>query len=374
MRLHDWSMSALRTRPRCLGMPFLAFIAVSVLGWAWSSESASGSPPKRQKDRPRASAAGQAGDSEVHLLPVQGRIYMLTGAGANISVQVGDDGILLVDTGLKQMSEKVLAAVRTLSDEPIRYIINTTIDADHTGGNQAIAKAGSTIAGGNVLGDIGTSAREGAAVISFQTILDRMSAPNTRDTAPQGAWPTDTYGAAQKNLFVNDEAVQIMHQPAAHTDGDSIVFFRRSDVVSTGDVFTTTGYPVIDLERGGTIQGVVEALNVLLYRITVSGPKQEGGTLIIPGHGRLCDQADLVVYQEMVTIIRDRIQDMVQKGMTLEQVKAARPTNDYDPVYGQTAGPWTTDMFVEAAYKSLVSRKGSAQSESASSLISRKHE
>jgi len=303
-----------------------------------------------------------AEDSQIHVLPVQGRVYMLVGAGANITVQVGDDGILLVDTGAAQMSDRVLAAIRTISDKPIRYIVNTSIDADHTGGNQAIAKAGSTIAGGNVLGDIGESATQGAAIISFQTILDRMSAPKSADAAPQAAWPTDTYESAQKNLFINDEAVQIMHEPAAHTDGDSIVFFRRSDVVSTGDIFSTTGYPVIDLARGGSIEGIVSGLNVLLYRITVSGPKEEGGTLIIPGHGRLCDQADLVVYQEMVTIIRDRVQDMIKKGMTLEQVKAAKPTSDYDPVYGATTGPWTTDMFVEAVYNSLAARKEPARS------------
>jgi cyclase len=330
--------------------------------------------PDRDASAKLTHAAGPAEDSEVHILPVQGRVYMLVGAGANITVQVGDDGVLLVDTGLQPMSEKVLSAIRSLSDKPIRYIIDTTVDVDHTGGNQAIAKAGSTIAGGNVLGDIGASATQGAAVISFQTILDRMSASNTKDAAPQGAWPTDTYGGAQKNLFINDEAVQIMHEPAAHTDGDSIVFFRRSDVVSTGDVFSTTGYPMIDLERGGTIQGVVEALNVLLYRITVSGPKQEGGTLIVPGHGRLSDQADLVVYQEMVTIIRDRIQDMIGKGMTLDQVKAAKPTSDYDPVYGVTAGPWTTDRFIEAAYKSLAAPKSAAQSGSASSACLKNHE
>jgi cyclase len=318
-----------------------------------------------------ASAVGSAafghqnGSDLTHVLPVQGRVYMLVGAGANITMQVGDDGILLVDTGIAQMSDRVIGAIRTVSDKPIRYIINTSIDADHTGGNQAIAQAGSTIAGGNVLGDIGESATRGAAIISFQTILDRMSASKGPDNAPQDAWPTDTYTLPQKDLFVNDEAVRILHQPAAHTDGDSIVFFRRSDVVSTGDVFSTTGYPVIDLPRGGSIQGIVDALNVLLYRVTVSGPKEEGGTLIIPGHGRLCDQADLVVYQEMVTIIRDRVQDMIKKGMTLDEVKAARPTSDYDPVYGAPTGPWTTDMFVEAVYKSLAAEKGAAPSASA---------
>jgi len=286
---------------------------------------------------------------------------MLVGAGANVAVQVGDDGVLLVDTGTAQMSDKVVVAVRTLSDKPIRYIIDTSIDADHSGGNQAIAKMGSTIAGGNVLGDIGESATQGAAIISFQSILDRMTASGSKDSAPQAAWPTDTYALPQKNLFVNDEAVQIMHEPAAHTDGDSIVFFRRSDVVATGEIFSTTGYPVIDLDRGGSINGIVDALIVLLYQVTVSGPKQENGTLIIPGHGRICDQADLVVYQEMITIIRDRIQDMINKGMTLDQVKAAKPTSDYDPIYGATSGSWTTDMFVEAVYKSLSAKKGAAQ-------------
>jgi cyclase len=302
-----------------------------------------------------------AAESEVHVLPVQGHVYMLVGAGSNVAVQVGDDGVLLVDTGIAQMSAKIVAAVRTLSDKPIRYIIDTSIDADHSGGNQAVAKMGSTIAGGNVLGDIGESATQGAAIISFQSILDRMSASRSKDSAPQAAWPTDTYALPQKNLFVNDEAVQIMHEPAAHTDGDSIVFFRRSDVVATGEIFSTTGYPVIDLDRGGSINGIVDALNVLLYQVTVSGPKQENGTLIIPGHGRICDQADLVVYQEMITIIRDRIQDMINKGMTLDQVKAAKPTSDYDPIYGATSGSWTTDMFVAAVYKSLATKKGAAQ-------------
>ena len=278
---------------------------------------------------------------------------MLVGAGANITVQVGGDGVLLVDTGEGQMSDEVVTAIRSISDQPIRYIITTEIDADHSGGNQSIAKTGSTIAGGNVLGDIGESATQGASIIAFQTILDRMSASGSRDSRPQGAWPTDTYATSEKALFINDEAIKIIHPAAAHTDGDSIVFFRRSDVVSTGDVFTMASYPVIDLQRGGSIQGIIDSLNLLLYQITVSGPKQEGGTLIIPGHGRLCDQADLVVYQEMVTIIRDRVQDMIKKGMTVDQVKAAKPTSDYDPLYGTATGPWTTDMFVEAVYKSL---------------------
>ncbi len=287
--------------------------------------------------------------AEVNILPVQGNVYMLVGAGGNITAQVGDDGVLLVDTGVAGMSDKVLAAVRSLSDKPIRYIINTHVHADHTGGNEAISKAGSTIAGGNVVGDIGASASNQAKVIAFQSVLDRMSG---KDAAPQGAWPTDTFTTPERILFFNGEGIRMIHEPAAHTDGDTMVFFRRSDVISTGDIFVTNRYPIVDMERGGNIQGVIAGLNRIID-IAIPADLQEGGTLVIPGHGRLCDVADVVFYQEMVTIIRDRVQDMINRGMTLEQVKAAKPTMDYDGRYGSDTGRWTTDMFVEAVYKSL---------------------
>jgi len=304
---------------------------------------------------PNAQESGNRADEAIHILPVQGNIYMLVGAGANITVQVGETGVLLVDTGLADMSDQVLATIRTLSDKPIRFIIDTTDDPDHIGGNEKIAKAGSTITGGNVVGDIGASAGNTAAIIAFQTILDRMSAVTGKQpAAPQGAWPTDAYETSQKSFWFNGDSIRVFHQPG-HTDADSIAYFRREDVISSGDIFRTDSYPVIDLARGGSIQGIITGLNHLLD-LTVPADvksKDEGGTMVIPGHGRLCDQADVVVYQEMVTIIRDRIQDMVTKGMTLEQVKAARPTRDYDPLYGTDTGPWTTDMFVEAVYRSL---------------------
>lgn len=291
--------------------------------------------------------------AEIQVFPVQGNVYMLVGAVGNITIQVGDDGILLVDTGVAGMSDKVLAAIRRVSDKPIRYIINTHVHADHTGGNEAIAKAGRTIAGGNVVGDIGASAGNQATVIAFQTVLERMSAPTGQQApTPQGAWPTDTYTTREKKLYFNGEAVEIIHEPAAHTDGDSIVFFHKSDVISVGDLFRTNGYPIIDLQRGGSIQGLIDALNHII-RLTTVVAMQEGGTMVIPGHGRICDQADVKFYQEMVTIIRDRIQDMIKKGMTLEQVEAAQPTRDYDPRYGSDTGIWTTKLFVEAVYKSL---------------------
>ena len=296
-------------------------------------------------------------DAEIHVLPVQGNVYMLVGAGGNITVQAGDDGVLLVDAGLAGTSDKVYAAIQSISSKPIRYIIDTHVHADHVGGNEALAKLGNTIAGGNVVGDIGASAGNQATVLAAQEVLDRMSTANGQQPAmPQGAWPTETYTTPERKLYFNNEGVLMIHVPAAHTDGDTIVFFRRSDVISTGDIFVTTGYPIVDLARGGNIQGVIDGLNRII-ELAIPADEQEGGTMIIPGHGRLCDVADVVFYQEMVTIIRDRVQDMVNKGMTLEQVKAAKPTLDYDPRYGKSTGFWTTDMFVEAVYKSLSPKK-----------------
>ncbi len=272
-------------------------------------------------------------------------------------MQVGTEGVLVVDTMYAGLSGKVIAAVRTVSDKPIRYIINTHVHGDHIGGDEKIAKAGSTITGGNVVGDIGKSTGEGATVIATQQVLDRMSSKDGETpAAPSAGWPTDTYITDEKDLFFNGKAIQILHQPNAHTDGDSLVFFRRSDVVSTGDIFVTTSYPIIDLDRGGSYQGVLDGLNHIID-ITIPADKQEGGTYVIPGHGRLCDEAGVVEYRDMMTILRDRFRDMIKRGMTLEQVKATHPTSDYDPLYGSYKGFWTTDKFIEAAYKSLKAGK-----------------
>ena len=297
----------------------------------------------------------QAPPAELHTRHVQGNVYMIVGAGGNVTAQVGQDGVLLADSGLAQNADRLLAEVRKLSKLPIRYLINTHVHADHVGGNEKVFAAGATITGGNVTGDIG-DAGVGATIIGFESVLSRMAAAKGAEATPAKAWPSDTYFTKEKKLFVNGEAILIQHIPAAHTDGDSLVFFRRSDVISMGDLYVTTSFPIVDLARGGNIQGILDAMNRAID-IMVPADKQEGGTYVIPGHGRVADQADLVEYRDMVTIIRDRIQDGVKKSLTLEQVKATQPTLDYDGVYSKPGGFWSADQFIEAVYKSLSAKK-----------------
>jgi glyoxylase-like metal-dependent hydrolase (beta-lactamase superfamily II) len=291
-------------------------------------------------------------NGELDVLRVQGNVYVIAGAGGNIAVQIGDLGVVVVDTGLAQNTDKVLAAIRKLSDKPIQYVINTHFHPDHIGGNEAIRRAGVTITGANVAGDI-NDATQGAQVIAHLNVLNRVSAPTGKQaTMPESAWPTETYVSGQKELFFNEEPIAIIYQPKAHTDGDSLVYFRRSDVVATGDIFVTTSYPYIDLENGGGIQGEIDALNNILD-ITIPKHDEEGGTYVIPGHGRVCDEYDVLEYRDMVTIIRDRVQAAIRKGMTLDQVRKAGFTKDYDSRYSAKSGFGTADNFITAVYKSL---------------------
>ncbi len=298
--------------------------------------------------------SAQQGQRELETLKVQGNVYMIANAGGNVVVQVGADGVLVIDTGLEPNVDKLLATIKKIGgDKPIRYVINTHVHADHSGGNAKVKAAGQAIIAGNVSLDVGGDRATGATLIAHENVLNRMSAPTGRQPPmPSSAWPTDTFFTDEDDLFFNDEAVQLLAQPTAHTDGDIMAFFRASDVVATGDVFVTTSYPVVDLQNGGSINGIIAALNRIID-ITVPRDKQEGGTMVVPGHGRICDEADVVEYRDMVTIIRDRVQKMTKDGMTLDAVKAARPTRDYDGRYGAATGFWTTDMFVEAVYRSL---------------------
>lgn len=294
-----------------------------------------------------AQARAQNGD-EIATWQVRDNIFMLVGSGGNTTVQIGDDGILIVDTKVENAGEPLLAAIRELSDKPIRYIINTHAHGDHIGGNAVLGPAGATISGGNVAGAI-RDAGQGAAIVAHENVLLSMTRQDPQP--PFAGWPTSTFYVKQKDLYFNGEPIEILHQPAAHTDGDSLVFFRRSDVISAGDVYNTTAFPIILEGDGGSIDGVIDALNEII-RLTVPRDKQEGGTMVIPGHGRLTDEADVVEYRDMVTIIRDRVQAMVDVGLSLDQIQAARPTRDYDGRYG-TDARWTPEQFVAAVYRTL---------------------
>jgi len=293
-------------------------------------------------------------NAEVHTLKVQGNVYMIVGPGGNTAVQIGDSGALVVDTQYEEVSDKIVAEIRKLTSKPIRYVVNTSADMDHTDGNAKISRAGAPVIGGN-LGAVALD--NGATIVAHENVLRAMSegGEGKADTNADKL-PTTTFFQGQKEIFFNEEPVIVMFEPAAHTNGDSMVFFRRSDVIATGDIFNMNSYPVINVDKGGSINGVIKALNVVLD-ITIPKHEQEGGTYVIPGHGRLTDEHDVLEYRDMVTIIRDRVQNLMKQGKTLAQVKEAKPTFEYDGRWAAASGPGSTDMFVEAVFRSLTPKK-----------------
>jgi len=304
--------------------------------------------------------AAQQGGAALDVVPVRPGVFMIAGAGGNIAAQIGPAGVVLVDSGAAATSDAVLAAVQRLTPLPIRYVINTSSDGDHTGGNERLSKAGRTI-----LGNPGSSGfseevftNNGiAGVLAHENVLAAMR--REASPVPFGVWPTKTYSGTSYSMYLNGEGIQVLHMPAARSAGDSIVFFRRADVIVTGDVVDLTRFPVIDVARGGSIQGEIDALNRILEMTIPPFPLrwQEDRTYIIPGHGFVADYADLAEYRNVVTIVRDRIQDMVGRGMTLAQVTAADPAKGFKVRYGAESGPWTTQMFLEAVYASLTARR-----------------
>jgi cyclase len=297
---------------------------------------------------------------EFEVLQLRPNFFMIAGSGGNIAVQVGDLGAVLVDTGSAPMVDRVVAEIKKLAKLPVRYIINTSADPDHVGGNEQLAKTGLSLipAGGGIGVGVANAVANGggAAILATENVLARMSAPTgAKSPYPTAAWPSDTFSDEEKDTFLNGEGIQVFFKRAAHTDGDSIVFFRRSDVVVAGEILDMDRFPVIDLAKGGSIQGEIDALNHIIVLTIPELPMvwQEGGTLVIPGHGRICDEADVVEYRDMITIIRDVIANMIEKRMTLDQIQAADPTKEYGPRFGSASGTWTTRMFVEAVYKSL---------------------
>jgi glyoxylase-like metal-dependent hydrolase (beta-lactamase superfamily II) len=345
---------------------------------------------KTSVDASKSIASQSPRDGQVHVLPVQGNIYMLVADGTNVAVSMGADGVMLVNTGAASMSEKVLAAVNQLANQtvtppmpnscfgancpgawgwaspymnaiisspaparPIRYIANTSAAPDHVGGNEKIASAGFFPRGASFGSAVDSIGRH-ASVFAHENVQNRMSSTN----APAAAQPTDTFFDEFQKLpeYFNGEAVILYSAPSANTDGDSFVYFRHSEVIAAGDLLSSVSYPVIDVEKGGSIQGVIDGLNKILD-LAVAEYRGQGGTWVIPGRGRLSDTADVASYRNMLTMIRDRVKDAIGKRMTLAQVKASRPTMDFDARFGSTSGPWTTDMFVEAVYKSLQEKK-----------------
>ena len=305
----------------------------------------------------QASPAASADGLEV--LEVRPDFFMIAGAGGNVGVQVGEDGVVVVDSGSAASAVALLSAIKKITPQPIRYIIDTGPDADHVGGNDVLSKAGNQFfPGTRAAGNRPDALRSVAAILAAEGVVRHMTVASDQARSPVGL-PTESFHYAKKFLYLNGEAIEVLHQPAAHTDSDAFVFFRRSDVVVAGDVIDTRHFPVIDIERGGSIEGEIAALNRLSELAVASVPvvSREAGTIVIPGHGRLCDQFDVVEYRDMITVIRDRVRDLVDAGRSLEQVRAAAPAKGYAGRYGNDGGDWTTEKFVEAVYKSLMKEK-----------------
>jgi cyclase len=311
------------------------------------------------------SPAAEPENGGLDVVRVRPNFYMIAGAGGNIGVQIGSDGVVLVNAGTEAASGEVLATLKKLTPLPIREIIDTNADADFVGGNAKVAKAGQTIftnllgGGGGGLAQAMTNG--GAAqIVAHDSVMRRMSAPTGKVSPfPADAWPTEAFYPKRWTTRLNDEGIEVLYQPAAHSDADSLVFFRGSDVVVAGDILDKTRYPVIDIANGGSIQGEIDALNKLIELTIAPTPYiyKGVGTYVIPGHGRLCEQMEVVDYRDMVVTIRDVIADLIKQGKTLDQIKEERPTLAYEPQYGSKTGTWTTSMFVEAVYKSLTAKK-----------------
>ena len=317
-------------------------------------------------ERP-ASARQQTG-GELDVVQIRPNFYVIAGAGGNIVVQTGPEGIILVDSGTTEAVDKVLAAIKRITTLPIRYIINTSMSPDHVGGNDKLARAGLSILPGAVAAGAGldddlVSNSGRASVLAHENVLTRMTAATGSEAVPFALFPTKTFAYRLYSMYLNGEGIQALHMPEATTDGDLVVFFRRGDVIATGDIIDTTRWPFIDTKRGGTVQGELDALNRLMDLAILNVPIQwnPDRTLLVPGHGFVYDKLDLLEYRDAVTVVRDRVQDLIKQGKTLAQVKAADPTLGYKSQYGTDKGQWTTDMFVETIFNELAATKGTSK-------------
>ena len=291
-------------------------------------------------------SAAEPENGDLDVVPVTKNIYMIPGDGGNVVVQVGVDGVVLVNAGAADGTDRLLATVKKITPLPIRYIIDTDGDADSAGGNSAIAAAGESL--------YNPPLGPGASILAATPVLARVAGT---PGYPHGGWPTEAFFSPRDSLIINGEPVVVIHEPAAHSDGDSIVMFRNSNVVDAGNIMDMSRFPMIDTDHGGTIQGEIAALDDLLQLAIPPTPMvynySDNATAVIPAHGRICEQWEVVDYRDMTVIITDTIADMMKRHMTLNQIEAADPTKAYEARYGSTTGPWTTNMFVAAIYQSL---------------------
>jgi len=261
-------------------------------------------------------------------------VYMLTGLGGNIGVSSGPDGVILVDDQYAPLTEKIRAALAGLNPGPIRFILNTHWHFDHTGGNENFGKGG-------------------VVIVAHENVRRRMSAeqfmtsfPQVVPASPSGALPVVTFTDAV-TFYYNGDSISAFHVPPAHTDGDVIVWFRHANVIHMGDTFFNGRYPLVDLASGGSSDGFITAADRVLAL-------SDANTKIIPGHGPLGDRVALQAFRTMMTTVRERIKQAIAAGRTLDQVKAAKPTADFDAVWGN--GRITPTLFVEILYQDLSRR------------------
>jgi len=303
----------------------------------------------------QARAPGAAAPAGLETIQIRPNVYVIFGAGSNITVHLGEDGVILVDAGTAALAPQVVTAVKALTSQPIRLIVNTSADADHVTGNEIVSAAGREV------NPDAFSEDPHATVLAHENVMLRMSTPSGTDTLfPTALWPSETYTARVRSMYLNNEAVLVHRQVGAHSDGDSVVLFRKADVIATGDILDLRHFPVIDAAQGGSIQGELDALNRLLELTVPAMPLvlKPGRTLLVPGHGRVSDYAELVEYRDMVTTIKDNIAVLIKEGKTLAQVQAANPTAGYRARWGRETGPWTTAQFVEAIYTGLTAPAG----------------
>jgi glyoxylase-like metal-dependent hydrolase (beta-lactamase superfamily II) len=291
-------------------------------------------------------------DHTLSLFHVKGQVYVIAGSNVNVTVQIGDEAVVFVDTLAPEYVDEMMSLIREVSNSPVRYVISTALDPIHLAGNDAISNLGYRGFGGRGAGvDVAIGGNtSGVTLLAHENVLNRFY---LAENDVESLTLTTTYFTPTFDFYMNDEGIAIYHMPNAHTDGDSIIFFRSSDVVSLGDLLVQGQFPDVDIVSGGSVNGFIEALNFTL-ELMIPGVNAEGGTYVVPGHGRVGDEIDVVEYRNMLVIVRDRIQYQLEQGMGLNQVVASNPTLDYNTEYGGLRGGPSSTEFITAIYQSLL--------------------